>query len=366
MSRAPGGSCAASPSRSSRRTSAASATTSRPCRPTTRPTSSSARTTGRASSRRAASSCRSPRARRSRDQFPPTPSTRSRTAPPSSASTARRSGREHRPRGQHQARQGAEDLRRPRAGALAFKKKKSGNLAIAVQQGANGDAYHMYPFFSGLCGYVFGKTTAGNARPVGHRRREQDVPGERAAIDRWNRNGLINSKVDDAAPLRTRSSRRRAAFWVTGPWNADRIRTAGDQVPDRPVAADQLRAPCRSSACRASWSRSSRRRTAVESSAKDLVGNYMMTARRAGHALAAANGRYPANIDAGKSGRRTPRCGSSAQASKGGVPMPNIPQMAQRLVRPRAPRGSSRRRAPAPRRAASPSDAARNIANKIG
>jgi maltose-binding protein MalE len=31
--------------------------------------------------------------------------------------------------------------------ALAFKKKKSGNLAIAVQQGTNGDAYHMYPFF---------------------------------------------------------------------------------------------------------------------------------------------------------------------------------------------------------------------------
>src|SRR5260370_1126465 len=30
--------------------------------------------------------------------------------------------------------------------ALAFKKKSAGNLGIAVQQGANGDAYHMYPF----------------------------------------------------------------------------------------------------------------------------------------------------------------------------------------------------------------------------
>ena len=49
--------------------------------------------------------------------------------------------------------------------ALAFKKKKAGNLGIAVQQGTNGDAYHMYPFFSGLGGYVFGVNKAGNLDP---------------------------------------------------------------------------------------------------------------------------------------------------------------------------------------------------------
>src|SRR5919204_1153197 len=38
--------------------------------------------------------------------------------------------------------------------ALAFKRKGSNNIAIAVPQGSNGDAYHMYPFFSGLGGYV--------------------------------------------------------------------------------------------------------------------------------------------------------------------------------------------------------------------
>ena len=47
------------------------------------------------------------------------------------------------------------------AAALAFKKKGGGRLALAVQQGSGGDAYHMYPFFSGLCGYVFGRTKAG-------------------------------------------------------------------------------------------------------------------------------------------------------------------------------------------------------------
>ena len=65
--------------------------------------------------------------------------------------------------------------------ALAFKKKTSGNVGIAVQQGANGDAYHMYPFFSGLCGYIFGTNTAGNLDPSEHRRREPEVPEERDA-----------------------------------------------------------------------------------------------------------------------------------------------------------------------------------------
>src|SRR5918997_1195825 len=49
--------------------------------------------------------------------------------------------------------------------ALRFKRRKAGNLGIAVQQGSGGDAYHMYPFFSGLCGYVFGKTRGGALNP---------------------------------------------------------------------------------------------------------------------------------------------------------------------------------------------------------
>ena len=45
--------------------------------------------------------------------------------------------------------------------------KKKNHLAfgICVQQGSGGDAYHMYPFFSGLGGYVFGVNKAGNLDP---------------------------------------------------------------------------------------------------------------------------------------------------------------------------------------------------------
>ena len=60
--------------------------------------------------------------------------------------------------------------------ALAYK-RGARTLGIAVPQGSGGDAYHMYPFFSGLGGYVFGPDKAGN--PQSARRCEQGVPEER-------------------------------------------------------------------------------------------------------------------------------------------------------------------------------------------
>ena len=80
--------------------------------------------------------------------------------------------------------------------ALAFKKKKAGNLAIAVQQGSGGDAYHMYPFFSGLGGYIFGKNTAGNLDPSNIGVANPAFIKNSSLIDKWNKEGLINAKVD--------------------------------------------------------------------------------------------------------------------------------------------------------------------------
>ncbi len=92
--------------------------------------------------------------------------------------------------------------------ALKFKKKSSGNLAIAVPQGAAGDAYHMYPFFSGLGGYVFGRNKAGNldASDIGVANKK--FTANASLIDKWNKEGLINSKVDYNT-AKTRSSRVR-------------------------------------------------------------------------------------------------------------------------------------------------------------
>jgi arabinogalactan oligomer / maltooligosaccharide transport system substrate-binding protein len=60
--------------------------------------------------------------------------------------------------------------------------------------------------------------------------------------------------------------------------------------------------------------------------AEDFVSNYLTTPA-AQLALALANGRYPANTVAGKQ-VHDPVLAQFGQAGTGGVPMPNIPQMA--------------------------------------
>ena len=110
--------------------------------------------------------------------------------------------------------------------ALAFKKKSPDNLAIAVPQAPAGDAYHMYPFFSGLGGFVFARNKAGNLNPrvigVANPVFLKNAP----MIDAWDRLGLINSKVNyDTA--KNAFLKGQAAFWVTGPWEADTLRSSG-------------------------------------------------------------------------------------------------------------------------------------------
>jgi arabinogalactan oligomer / maltooligosaccharide transport system substrate-binding protein len=208
--------------------------------------------------------------------------------------------------------------------ALAFKKKSADNIAIAVPQGSGGDAYHMYPFFSGLCGYVFARTKSGalNAHKIG-------VANPRflknaTLIDKWNREGLINSKVDYGT-AKDAFLKGKAAYWVTGPWESDTLKTSGKrfrivQVPKIKCASVPFLGVQGFMVTKYATTHG------VTSLAKDLVSRYMMTAASQ-RELAAANSRYPANLNAGK--RVTdPVLAQFGRAGKGGVPMPNIPQMA--------------------------------------
>ena len=102
----------------------------------------------------------------------------------------------------------------------------------------------------------------------------------------------------------------------------------------------------------------------LESAAKDLVGSYMM--RPAGQvALAAANGRFPANTIAGKA-VKDPVLAQFGKAGAGGVPMPNIPQMSSVWTDLGAAWVKSTKGAGAVKARTAFSTAARNIANKIG
>jgi maltose-binding protein MalE len=210
--------------------------------------------------------------------------------------------------------------------ALAAKRKTKAQVGLAVQQGAAGDAYHMYPFFSGLGGYIFGTNKAGNLDPsdigVANAQFLKNAP----LIDKWNKEGLIRSQVqwDTARDLFTKG---KVAYYVTGPWFLSDIQKSGVKyaISAFPtIVAGQKATPflgvqgfmvTKFSAAHG-----------VESLAKDLVASYM--GRPASQlALAAANGRFPANTVAG-SQVKDADLKAFGKASVGGVPMPNIPQMA--------------------------------------
>lgn len=208
--------------------------------------------------------------------------------------------------------------------ALAFKKKKAGNLAIAVQQGSGGDAYHMYPFFSGLGGYIFGTNSAGNLDPSNIGVANKAFLKNAKQIDQWNQEGLINSAVDSST-AQNAFIKGQAAFWVTGPWNSQLLEQSGihfkvvqipkivdPAVPFLGVGGFMV----------TKWAQAH----GVETLAQDLVANYMTTPP-AQLVLANAGGRFPANTVAGKH-VTDPVLAQFGKAGVGGVPMPNIPQMA--------------------------------------
>ena len=205
--------------------------------------------------------------------------------------------------------------------ALAVKKAKHQTFGIAVQQGSGGDAYHMYPFFSGLGGYVFGTNKAGNLDPSDIGVASATLLKNAGIVDKWNKEGLISSKVDSGA-AQNAFLKGQTAFWVTGPWNADTLKKSGlsfkvIQVPAIVKPSVPFLGVQGFMVTKYATEHN------VDSAAKDLVTNYMAQAG-AQTQLAAANGRPPANI---KAKSNDPVLTQFSNASKGGVPMPNIPQM---------------------------------------
>src|SRR5262245_19634134 len=112
------------------------------------------------------------------------------------------------------------------AQALATKKKTKAAVGISVQQGSGGDAYHMYPLFSGLCGYIFGTNSAGNLDPSAIGLSNAKFLKNAAVVDRWNKEGLIRSSVASSIS-QDLFLKGQTAFWFTGPWNLDTLKKSG-------------------------------------------------------------------------------------------------------------------------------------------
>jgi maltose-binding protein MalE len=244
--------------------------------------------------------------------------------------------------------------------ALAAKKKAHLSFGVCVQQGSGGDAYHMYPFFSGLGGFIFGKNSAGNLDPSNIGVANKTFLGNAKLIDKWNKEGLINAKTDYST-CDSAFTKSQTPFWITGPWAVSDIQKAGVsfkvvQVPAIAKPSVPFLGVNGMMVTKFATTHN------VDAAAKDLVVNFFSTPS-AQTQLAAAGGRAPANIKAKAS---DPILAQFGRASKGGVPMPNIPQMnsvwgdlGQAWVRSTKGAGAM----PAAR---SFKGAARSIADKIG
>jgi arabinogalactan oligomer / maltooligosaccharide transport system substrate-binding protein len=209
--------------------------------------------------------------------------------------------------------------------ALATKKKTKAAVGISVQQGSGGDAYHMYPLFSGLCGFIFGKNSAGNLDPSALGLSNTKFLKNTALIDKWNTSGLIRSSVDSSIS-QDLFLKGKTAFWFTGPWNLDTLKKSG--LSYALSAFPSIVQGCKAVPFLGVQGFMVTKFATVhgtESLAKDLVSNYMMQSGPQLE-LALANGRFPANTTAGKQ-VTDPGLKAFGAASAGGVPMPNIPQM---------------------------------------
>jgi arabinogalactan oligomer/maltooligosaccharide transport system substrate-binding protein len=246
--------------------------------------------------------------------------------------------------------------------ALAFKRKSADNIALAVPQGSGGDAYHMYPFFSGLGGYVFGHAKNGALQATKLGVANKVFLRNATLIDKWNREGLINSKVDYGT-AKNAWLKQKAAFWITGPWESDALKSSGlkfriIQMPKIKLSSVPFLNVQGMMVTKYS------RDHGVDTLARDFVSSYMMTSA-AQLDLANANGRAPANITASKR-YSDPIASQFGKAGVGGVPVPNIPQMAQvwadlGLAWVKSTQGTGATRARVAFK-----NAARNIAEKIG
>jgi arabinogalactan oligomer / maltooligosaccharide transport system substrate-binding protein len=207
--------------------------------------------------------------------------------------------------------------------ALAWKHKHHSKVGIAVQQGSGGDAYHMYPFFSGLGGYIFGRNKAGNLDPSNIGVANKAFLKNSKLIDQWNKEGLINSAVDSST-AQNLFIQKKVPFWVTGPWNSQLLSSSGIKFtvvqipkivkPAVPFLGIQGFMVTKYAS-----------EHGVSALAQDFVANYL-TKPANQLALAQAGGRYPASITAGKSDHDKVLA-EFGRASTGGVPMPNIPEM---------------------------------------
>jgi arabinogalactan oligomer/maltooligosaccharide transport system substrate-binding protein len=207
-----------------------------------------------------------------------------------------------------------------------MQKAGKGKKGFAVGQGASSDGYAMYPLFSGLGGYFFGKDDAGSWDPANVGLANATFLRNSKRINDWNDTGLINSAMGPDEARKAFVSGK-APFWIAGPEDMDTLKGLKFTYRITPLptivagtkAVPLLRIQGLSVTKYAKIH-------GVGGKAKRLVTRFLSTTGRQ-LAMAGAAGLNPANEAAAKqvAERRLVAIGA---AGIGGVPVPNILQMA--------------------------------------
>lgn len=123
----------------------------------------------------------------------------------------------------------------------------SAEQVLSVQQGQEGDAYHLHPFFTSAGGYLFGEDTSGDPDPseLGVASPDSVSAFERLAELGEDGSGVLrrSTDADNAADLFVSAA---APFLLTGPWNVPAIQEAGVPYEVGPLPGFEDGGPARS------------------------------------------------------------------------------------------------------------------------
>ena len=210
-------------------------------------------------------------------------------------------------------------------GEAAVKAKKV-QSALNLQQGQNGDAYHMEPVLTSMGGYLFGTTSSGDYNP---KDLGLDKPGSLAAAKKI---GALGEKGDNVLRRSISGDNSialfatgKAAYLISGPWALPDVKKGGVKFAVSPIPGFQGEKPAVPFAGVQGFYVASKAKNAAF--AQEFVTNAMNTdeAMQAMYDKAALP---PAlkSVQA-KAVATDPNIGVFLKAAEGGAPMPAIPAM---------------------------------------
>lgn len=205
------------------------------------------------------------------------------------------------------------------------KNKKKVKVPFALAQGEGTSPWTTYPLFSGLGGYLFGRSSNGSLNVADVGLSNKTFRANATQIDTWNTSGLISSKLTSQEAKDAFASGA-SPFWLAGPEAlqdllalkfAYRIGT----IP--PITSGTKPAPLLT--IQGFMVTRFAEKHDVQEQVDDLIAFFAR--QKAQQQLAAASGLFPANLKAAETvttgGGRVRAIGN---AGADGVPMPNVPQ----------------------------------------